>query len=285
MKISVVTVTCNSATTIRNTIESFLSQRHADKELLIIDACSSDGTVAIAKSFGSDTIRVVSEPDAGIYDAMNKGLRLFDGDAVGFLNSDDTFRTANSLSLIAGAFRDADIVFGDLYIVADHQTKSVFRTWKTGGYSRSAFRLGWMPPHPTFYIRRKIVPKVGLFDLKYRIASDYDYMLRAMLMPDVRIGYLPHFLVDYQLGGISSGSVRSIIRGNLECLHSRRRHLGSRAVDLAFLLRPMRRMLQMNWSYVFRYVFGRSKSFVDADSGSMEAVYPEPRAIQKRHTQ
>jgi glycosyltransferase len=251
MKISVVTVAYNSAGTIRQTVESFLRQRYVDKELLIIDACSTDETVPIVQSYRADSIRIVSEKDAGIYDAMNKGLGLFAGEAVGFLNSDDTFRTDKSLDLVGEGLRDADIVFGDLYMVTDHRTKRVFRTWKAGEFSASAFRFGWMPPHPTFYMRRSVAEKVGMFDLRYRIASDYDYMLRAMLVPNHRIKYVPHFLIDYQVGGISSGSVRGVVQGNLECLDSRRRHLRSSALDAALFLRPLRRLLQVRWSFPF----------------------------------
>jgi glycosyltransferase len=256
MKISVVTVSRNSAATIGLTIDSFLQQRHPDKELLVIDACSTDGTVAIVKSFGADDIRLISEADSGIYDAMNKGLRLFTGEAIGFLNSDDTFRSEDSLSLIAEGLAEADIVYGDLYIVTDHHTKRVFRTWKAGGFWASSLGSGWMPPHPTFYIRRKVAETVGEFDLRYQVASDYDYMLRAMFVHHHKIKYVPRFLVDYQLGGISSGSVRGIVTGNLECLDSRRRHLKTPAVDRAFFLRPIRRLVQVRWSSVLASLLG-----------------------------
>ena len=273
MKISVVTVAYNSAGTIRQTVESFLRQRYADKELLIIDARSTDGTVPIVRSYRDDSIRVISEKDAGIYDAMNKGLRLFTGQAVGFLNSDDTFRTDRALDLISEGLREADIVFSDLYMVTDHRTKRVFRTWKTGEFSPSAFRFGWMPPHPTFYVRRNVAEAVGEFDLRYQIASDYDYMLRAMSVHTHRIKYIPHFLIDYQVGGISSGSFRGVVQGNLECLHSRRRHLKSSAIDAALFLRPLRRLLQVRWSFPFDSRL-RGLSSVGRDTGPLTSADP-----------
>jgi glycosyltransferase len=260
MKISVVTVALNSAATIRQSIDSFLAQRYDDKELIIVDAGSTDETVSIAKSFRDPSIAIVSEKDAGVYDGMNKGLRLFTGEAVGFLNSDDTFRTANALNFIAEGLTDAEVVYGDLYIVTDHYTKRVFRTWKAGEFSSSSFGLGWMPPHPTFYVRRNVVDSVGEFDLRYQIGGDYDYMLRALVVPGRKIKYVPHVLIDYQWGGISSGSLRGIIRGNLECLHSRRRHLNSPLVDRAFFLRPMRRLLQIRWSFILASILGRGRS-------------------------
>jgi glycosyltransferase len=260
MKVSVVTVSRNSAATIGLTIRSFLKQRHPDKELLVVDSCSTDGTVAIVQSFDADNIKLISEADSGIYDAMNKGLRLFTGEAIGFLNSDDTFRSEDSLSLIAEGLAEADIVYGDLYIVTDHHTKRVFRTWKAGGFSASSLGSGWMPPHPTFYIRRKVAETIGEFDLRYQVASDYDYMLRAMFLHRHKINYVPRFLVDYQLGGISSGSLRGIVTGNLECLDSRRRHLKTPAVDRAFFLRPVRRLLQVRWSSLLAPLLGPNSS-------------------------
>jgi len=212
---------------------------------VVVDGGSTDETASIVRSFQGSSLRLVSEKDEGIYDAMNKGLRLFTGDAVGFLNSDDTFHADTSLDLIAAALRDADIVFGDLYMVADHRTKRIIRAWKSGAFSPAAFSLGWMPPHATFYVRRSVANAVGAFDLRYRIASDYDYMLRAMTMPDRGIKYVPRVLVDYRWGGASSGSLKNMVKGNLECLDSRRRHLKSGPIDAALFLRPLRRLLQL----------------------------------------
>lgn len=247
MKISVVTVAYNSAESIRQTIESFLRQRHSDKELVIVDGNSTDATVSIAESFKAPAIRVISEGDAGLYDAMNKGLRLFSGDAIGFLNSDDMFHSDDSLEIIAEGLAHADVVFGDLYMVMDHDTKRTIRNWKAGSFSRGAFQLGWAPPHATFYVRRPVVELVGEFDLRYRIAGDYDYMLRTMVGHNLRIAYVPRVLVDYRFGGLSSGSLSNVVKGNVECLDSRRRHLQSGWVDAALFLRPMRRLLQVRW--------------------------------------
>jgi glycosyltransferase len=215
--------------------------------VLLVDGGSTDETVSIAQSFQAPSIRVVSEKDDGLYDAMNKGLRLFSGEAVGFLNSDDTFHSDRSLDFISEGLANSDVVFGDLYMVVDHETKRTLRTWKTGPFSPTAFRLGWIPPHATFYVRRGVAETVGEFDLRYRIAGDYDYMLRAMTSHDIRITYVPHVLVDYRLGGLSSRSIGNMLKGNLECLDSRRRHLRSAWVDPALFLRPMRRLLQARW--------------------------------------
>src|SRR5450432_655279 len=167
MKISVVTASYNSEATIGFTIESFLAQTHPEKEMLVIDGVSSDATLRIVESFGSQAIRVFSKKDRGVYDAMNKGLQLFEGDVVGFLNSDDTFHDSSTLADIAAALQVADIVYGDLNMVTDHRTKSLVRSWRGGTFKRYSFQLGWVPPHPTFYIRREVAKKVGDYDLSY----------------------------------------------------------------------------------------------------------------------
>src|SRR6266566_6681735 len=243
MKLSVVMVCLNAEKTIAFTIESFLNQHHPDKELLIIDGASHDKTVAIARSFDSPDIRVISEPDEGIYDAMNKGLRLFEGDAIGFIGSDDTFTTPNSLDLIAQALANADIAYGDLHMVRDHTTKRVMRIWRSGEFHAKAFLRGWMPAHATFYIRRKVVEAVGLFDTTYDIGSDYDFILRAMTK-NFRAHYIKEILIDFQLGGLSSRGLRSALHQNIECLRARRRHIGAPPLDFAFFLKWARKVLQ-----------------------------------------
>jgi glycosyltransferase len=244
MKISVVTVAFQAAKTIAGTIESFLRQKHPEKEMLVIDGASPDETVAIALGFAAPEIRVVSEPDLGMYDAMNKGLRLYQGDAVGFLNADDRFRDDDSLSALAAGLSHADIAYGDLRIVKDHQSKVVRRYWRADKFRRRALRSGWVPPHPTFYALRRVYDEVGFFSLKYRISSDYDYMLRALLHPEFRTQYIPRCLVDFQTGGISTRGLRSVITSNLECHDSRKRWIGAGIFDPALVLKPYSKVLQ-----------------------------------------
>jgi glycosyltransferase len=245
MKISVVTASFNSEATIGYTIESFLKQTHPDKEMLVVDGVSRDGTLKIVESFASPDIRVLSEPDKGVYDAMNKGFHRFAGDAVGFLNSDDTFHDANVLSEIAAGLADADIVYGDLNMVTDHRTKRVTRVWRGGTYHSNSFQLGWVPPHPCFYMRRQVARTVGDYDLSYITTADYDYMLRALALNDFQVRYLPRVFVDFQIGGISTRGIGVTIRGNLECLRSRREHLNAWPIDAAFFLRFARRIFQL----------------------------------------
>jgi len=245
MKISTVTVCHNSQATIAHTVGSFLSQTHADKELLVIDGGSTGGTADIVRGFGSDLIRVISEKDRGIYDAMNKGLANFAGDAVGFLNADDTYHDDCVLGRIAHGLEGADAVYGDLIMIADRVTGEVVRTWNAGEFAPGAFRKGWMPPHPTFYLRRELADRTGWFDLSYRISSDYDFMLRALELQHARTRHIPHVLVDFMMGGMSTTGPLAVIRGNLECLRARQRHLGAPLVDAALFLKPLRKLRQL----------------------------------------
>jgi glycosyltransferase len=248
MKISVVTASLNSQATIGFTIESFLQQNHQEKEMLVIDGASSDATLKIVESFGSDAVRVFSEKDKGVYDAMNKGFRLFQGDVVGFLNSDDMFHDRSALAVIAAAMRDSDIVYGDLNMVTDHRTKSLVRLWRGGIFKHHSFQFGWVPPHPTFYVRRKVVETVGDYDLSYVTTADYDFMLRALALNNFRVRYIPRVIADFQMGGISTKGWRVTVRGNLECLRSRRVHLNAPVIDAAFFLRFLRRIVQIRTS-------------------------------------
>jgi glycosyltransferase len=245
MKISVITAAYNSQATIASTIESFLVQSHPDREMLVIDGASGDDTVKIVESFRSPDIRILSEKDSGVFDAMNKGLHLFSGEAVGFLNSDDIFHDADVLRDIAAAIVDADIVYGDIKMVTDHRTKRLVRSWRGGKFHRYSYQLGWGPPHPSFYMRKQVAQRVGDYDLSYTTTADYDYMLRALALHKFRVRYLPRVIVDFAMGGISTKSWRVTATGNLECLRSRRQHLGAPVVDAALFLRLARRVFQL----------------------------------------
>jgi glycosyltransferase involved in cell wall biosynthesis len=245
LKISVITVAYNSAATIRDTIASFVAQSHLAKELIVVDGASKDATLAIARSFASPDIRIVSEPDKGPFDAMNKGLARYTGDAVGVLNSDDTFHDSTVLARIAGALETADIAYGDIDMVHDHVGKQVVRAWKAGTYRPALLRWGWMPPHPSLYVRRGVIDRIGNFDISYQLAADYDLVLRALTQPDFRVRYIPEVLADFQLGGLSSRTPMSTIRANLECLRARRSVLGAPPVDLALFVRPLLKLREL----------------------------------------
>jgi glycosyltransferase len=254
MKISVIVVSYNSAATVRDTVQSFFDQDHPEKELLLIDGGSTDNTLDIVRSFPQDHIRILSEPDKGPFDAMNKGLRRYSGDAVGVLNSDDTFHDSHVLARIAEGLGDADIVYGDLDMVSDHETKTLVRAWRAGPYHRWAFQCGWMAPHPTFYCRRQVIDRAGEFDLSYPTTADYDLIVRAIALHDFRVHYIRAVLADFRMGGISTKSWKTTLRASLDLLRSRRAHLNAPVIDPAFFLWPLRRLLQVRrpGAYIFR---------------------------------
>ncbi len=183
MNISIITPTYNSAATIQDTIESVLSQTYRNVEYIIVDGASKDGTTDIIASYGDKVAKFISEKDGGIYDAMNKGVLLAAGDIVGILNSDDFYAYADAIKDVVDAFEsDADIgiVYGDLlYIDAKDTTKTV-RVWGSGDYKDGLFESGWHPPHPSFFVRKSIYDKYGIFNTDFKIAADYELMLRFM---------------------------------------------------------------------------------------------------------
>ena len=244
MKISVLTVTYNSAATLAHTIESFLAQEHPDKEMVVVDGASTDDTLEVARRYGNGPIRIVSEPDRGMYDALNKGFGLFEGDAVGVLNSDDRYHDATALSRIAEGLAGAEAVHGHLDFVEDHEGSRVVRRWRAEPRPSSGFRSGWMPAHPTFYARRALVERVGPFDLSLRTASDYDWMLRAVETHGAAPALVDHVLIDMMQGGRSTSGLRSHLHHNLEALRARRRHLGAGVVDYALIAKPARKIGQ-----------------------------------------
>ena len=237
MKISTVTVCRNAAKTIRFTIESFLAQTHADKEMIVVDGLSSDGTLDIVRSFNSPLIAIHSGKDQGIYDAMNKGLKLATGDAVGFLNADDTYHDAHSLSYIAAALEKASIVSGWADMVPDHASGKIDRVWRPAPYKPGIFLSGWMPIHPTTYAKRAVFEKVGAYDISYRIAADYEWMIRAFEIHKIDNVLLERVLADMQLGGLSTSGFKSSWVNLQETSRARRKWLGAGAIDRATLNR------------------------------------------------
>lgn len=212
-----------------------------------MDGGSLDRTLAIVDSYRATGVRLAAGSVSGVFSAMNRGLAEFTGDAIGYLNSDDTFHDSEVLGRVDAALTNADIVYGDLVMVTDHVSKHKVRTWIAGQFTRRSLRWGWMAPHPSFYMRRDAVEAMGQFNLRYGLASDYDFMLRAFLVEKFTIAYIPNTLVDFMIGGISTRSLSAVVRGNLECTHSRHVHLGTPAIDAAFALKPLSKLLQLHW--------------------------------------
>jgi glycosyltransferase len=224
MKVSIITVTYNSEKTLADTLHSVGAQSYKDIEHIIVDGGSKDGTDDIVKKHGVHVARFLSEKDNGIYDAMNKGIALAAGDFVGFLNSDDVLHDCQSIENIVREAKNADIVYGDLEYVSEDDLTQVVRCWKSGTFSRRELKLGWMPPHPTFYARRELMLRKGRFDTTLRIAADYEYMLRFLTDDAVRVGYAKEVLVRMRAGGVSNRSISNMLLKSREDLGAMRRH-------------------------------------------------------------
>lgn len=224
--ISVITVTFNSRETIADTIESVATQTHPHIEHIVVDGASTDGTLEVLQRFRDKLSKVVSEPDAGIYSAMNKGLVLATGDVVGTLNSDDVYVDENVLELVAEVFRDdaVDVCYGDIFYVDKDDLNRIVRHWKSEPYRPGLFEQGWMPPHPAFFIRRRVLGRVGPFEAGYRFAADFDFMLRALHVQQLRSTYLSRELVKMRVGGETNSSVMNVLKGNIEAYKSCRKY-------------------------------------------------------------
>lgn len=212
-----VTAVFNRAETVAAALASVHSQSWPTVEHVVIDGGSTDGTLQILKAQSEKLAFLVSERDGGIYDALNKGIARCTGDVVGFLHADDLFESAESLARVAAAFEDAsvDAVYGDLVYVRKDDTTRVVRQWTAGAFHPRQLSRGWMPPHPTFYVRREVYLRLGGFDTRLRIAADYDCMLR-FLCAGVKLKYIPHVQVRMRLGGASNRSLRSVLRKSSE---------------------------------------------------------------------
>ncbi len=218
MKISVITAVFNNRKTISNSIESSLSQVGVNVELIVIDGGSIDGTLDVLYGYSDRLSVLVSEPDNGIYDALNKGIQQATGEVIGFLHSDDIFENSSVLGKIAAAFQDpsVDAVYGDLVYVRHQDISQVIRYWKSGPYDEANLALGWMPPHPTFYVRRSVYERLGGFNTRYRIAADYDTVLRFFSVGKIRVAYISEVLVRMRAGGVSNRSLKTLMRKSLE---------------------------------------------------------------------
>jgi glycosyltransferase involved in cell wall biosynthesis len=229
MKISVITVSYNSANTISDTIESVHCQSYKNFEHIIIDGGSEDGTIAILNLNLNYFSHFISEPDEGIYDALNKGLSISNGDILCLLHSDDFYPTNKVFEQVVSIFSDptVDAVYGDLDYVSSCDANRVIRKWRPGFFEKKNLYWGWMPPHPTLFIRRSSFLKTGFFDLQYSISADYDFIIRLFLDPNFKSIYIPETLVKMRVGGVSNRSLMMLIKKSYEdFLIIRRNHIG-----------------------------------------------------------
>lgn len=223
MKISVVTVVYNNEKTIEEAIRSVRSQTYPDIEHVIIDGGSVDNTVPIISSYKDSLGYFISEPDKGLYDAMNKGITKCTGDVIAILNSDDLYQDDSVLADVMARFNsdpELNIVYGDIvYVKADDTTK-VVRNWKSKPYYDSFFDHGHVPPHPALFLRKKVYEEAGTFNTKYRLASDYDFMLRVFKKFNYNSLHIPRVMVRMRLGGETNKSIANIVKGNKEIIDS-----------------------------------------------------------------
>lgn len=226
MKISIITATYNSAATIADCVRSVNDQTHLDIEHIIVDGASKDNTLAIINATPNRVKKIISEPDKGIYDAMNKGIQLATGEIIGFLHSDDLFNSEETLQHIVDMFSSsspfrggrerASVVYGDLVFVDQQNTNKILRYWKSQPYKPELLNRGWMPPHPTIFMRREVYEKHGLFNVNLKCSADYDYILRVFQDQTLTKTYLPEVITKMRMGGMSTGGLKKLINKKKE---------------------------------------------------------------------
>ncbi len=213
MKFSIITATYNNRNTIADAINSVASQTYKNIEHIIIDGASTDGTLSIIKNTPGKISKIISESDNGIYDALNKGIKNATGDIIVFLHADDIFAETKIIEKAAKLFekKQTDSIYGDLRYVAKENTDKTLRYWKSGEYSFSKLKKGWMPPHPTFFIKKEIYDKYGIFDTEFKIAADYDIILRFLGKHKISTAYLPEVITKMRIGGENNKNIKNII--------------------------------------------------------------------------
>ena len=220
MKVSIITATYNSAKYIASSLNSIFNQDYKDIECIIIDGDSKDQTKSIIKTYQRKNLNItlVSEADNGIYDALNKGIKLATGDLIGFVHSDDNLASPHIISELVLAIKEKQAfgVYGDLQYVSQLDTSKLIRDWKSCVFSKSLLKKGWMPPHPTLFLKKEVYQKHGNFNQNYKISADYDFMLRVLKDKTLRFVYLPKVIIKMRVGGASNKNLKNIIQKTKE---------------------------------------------------------------------
>jgi glycosyltransferase involved in cell wall biosynthesis len=218
LKVSIITVVLNNRLFIKDAIESVINQQHVNLEYIVIDGGSTDGSIDIINSYKNNINTIISESDDGIYDAMNKGLKLATGDIIGFLNADDFYANTTVLHQVVNSFASNSIeaLYADLDYVSSMNKDKVIRKWRSGAYNKHKFTLGWMPPHPTFFVKKSVYQNFGGFNQKLRMAADYEIMLRFLYVNNVTVFYLKQVIVKMRLGGQSNRNFKNRILANID---------------------------------------------------------------------
>ena len=226
MRISIITVVFNNVATIADAINSVVSQTYPDIEYIVIDGSSTDGTVELINEFKDRISIFISEPDKGIYDAMNKGIKLASGDIIGILNSDDVYYDNSVLNKVVNTFENPliDACYSDLFYVDRTDLNKVIRYWKSCDYKEELLKEGWISPHPTFFARRNLYEKYGDFDLNYKLAADFELMIRFMCRYKIRTKYIPEVFVKMRIGGDTNKSMSNILKQNIEIYNALLKH-------------------------------------------------------------
>ena len=218
IKISIITAVFNRKDTIEQCILSILNQDYIDLECVLQDGNSNDGTIEKIESFKDERIILESFTDNGIYDAINKGISRSSGEIIGLMHSDDYFPNKSILGKVCKAFEDPNVdgVYGDLDYVSAINDEQIVRKWKSGEYVKENLKIGWMPPHPTLYLRRYVYENFGLYDTKYKIAADYDAILRYLIKGNIKLKYIPETFVKMRTGGISNKNFKNLLIKSIE---------------------------------------------------------------------
>lgn len=218
MKVSIITACYNSGETIEDTIKSVINQTYSNIEYIIIDGESKDNTLEIVNGYKDRVSKISIGKDDGIYFALNKGLSLATGDIIGFLHSDDFYFNDRVIENVVACFKKnkTESIYGDLVYVDSFDTNKMIRYWKSGKYRRGSFKFGWMPPHPSFFVKREIYEKYGMFNTTLKSAADYEFMLRILHCKNITVSYLKEVLVKMRVGGKSNATIGNRIKANLE---------------------------------------------------------------------
>jgi glycosyltransferase involved in cell wall biosynthesis len=243
-KISIITVSFNSAQTIGDTLKSLATQSYPNIEHIIVDGASTDQTMQIVAGF-PHVAQCISEKDEGIYFAMNKGIAMASGDVIGILNADDLYADDEVIARVVAVFEDpaVDATYADLVFVNREDVSKIVRTWKSGTFKRSSMYNGWMPPHPTFFVRRSLYEKYGLFNTILRSAADYELMLRFLLKNQINLSYIPQIIINMRQGGKSTASISNRIKANLEDRKAWKMN-GLKPHFFTLILKPLRKIKQ-----------------------------------------
>lgn len=243
--VSIITVVLNNKKTVEDTIKNIINQSYEKIEYIIIDGGSTDGTLEIINEYKEKIDKLISEPDKGIFDAMNKGIKIAKGEVISFLNSDDLYAGYSVIKKVLSTMKkfDVDSCYGDLIYVDRVNPSKRIRFWKAGKFERNNFKKGWMPPFPTFFVKKYIYEKYGLFNLDFPVVADYELMLRLLYKNNISTAYIPEIVVKMRTGGISKPSIINVIKNTLSCYRAWKAN-GLRPKTITFLLKPFSKVNQ-----------------------------------------